>query len=206
MTVTANAGQGKVYGNADPALTYSNTSLGSGAALVGALNRAAGENVGSYAIGQGTLKSANNQNYSLTYVGDNFVVTQRPLSIIADSKTKLQGDANPLLTSTYSGFAPNEGPADLSGVLTLATPAANSSLAGNYPITLSGRSSGNYAISYVDGVLSVKSNGMAEPVRISIDDADRRRHQERAGVEVRDASTNTYRLIDGGIKLPEGAH
>ncbi|MEZ0300364.1 MAG: beta strand repeat-containing protein, partial [Candidatus Methylacidiphilales bacterium] len=55
ITVTANAGQGKVYGSGpDSALTYSITSGGlvMGDSLTGSLSRAAGENAGIYAITQ----------------------------------------------------------------------------------------------------------------------------------------------------------
>ncbi|MDO8789528.1 MAG: hypothetical protein Q7J42_15760, partial [Sulfuritalea sp.] len=37
--------------------------------------RSAGEPVGSYGITQGTVTDANNSNYLLTYVGDNFAIT-----------------------------------------------------------------------------------------------------------------------------------
>jgi hypothetical protein len=58
----------KTYGEADPALTYSVTSgnLANGDALTGALTRAAGQDVGTYAINQGTLSASNN--YQITFV------------------------------------------------------------------------------------------------------------------------------------------
>ena len=68
ITVTADAGQSKVYGDADPALTYTYTpSLIGGDTFSGALSRAAGENVGTYAITQGTL-TAGSSNYTITFV------------------------------------------------------------------------------------------------------------------------------------------
>ncbi len=76
VTVTADAGQGKTYGNADPSsYTYSHSSLGSGVALNGALDRAAGENVGAYAIGQGGVTDANNGNYLISYNSRDFAIT-----------------------------------------------------------------------------------------------------------------------------------
>jgi hypothetical protein len=56
VTVTADA-KSKTYGDPDPALTYQVTSgsLVGSDAFSGALARAAGENVGTYAIYQGTL-------------------------------------------------------------------------------------------------------------------------------------------------------
>jgi hypothetical protein len=74
ITVTADA-QTKVYGDADPTLTYHVTSgsLPFSDAFSGGLTRAAGEHVGTYAIQQGTL--ALSSNYTLTYVGANLTVT-----------------------------------------------------------------------------------------------------------------------------------
>ena len=59
VTITADA-KSKTYGDADPALTYQITSgsLVGSDAFTGALTRAAGEDVGSYAIEQGTLALA----------------------------------------------------------------------------------------------------------------------------------------------------
>ncbi len=38
-------------------------------------------------------------------------VTPAPLTITADNKSKALGEANPVLTITYSGFVNNDGPA-----------------------------------------------------------------------------------------------
>ena len=61
-------GQTKTYGERDPALTYQITGgrWWPATASPGALTRAAGENVGAYAIEQGTL--ALSANYALTYM------------------------------------------------------------------------------------------------------------------------------------------
>ncbi len=97
VTVTADA-QTKVYGNADPSLTYQITSgsLAFSDAFTGALTRAVGEGIGNYAIQQGTL--ALNGNYALTYVGANLTITARPITVTADAKSKTYGDADPALT------------------------------------------------------------------------------------------------------------
>src|ERR1700744_2533127 len=97
ITVTADA-QTKNYGDADPALTYQITSgtLAGTDAFTGALTRAPGENVGSYAITQGTLSL--NTNYNLTYNGANLTISQRAITVTADSQTKNYGDADPALT------------------------------------------------------------------------------------------------------------
>jgi sugar lactone lactonase YvrE len=67
ITVTAD-NQTKVLNSPGPALTYTITSgsLVAGDSLTGALARAAGENVGTYPINQGTLAASSN--YALTFV------------------------------------------------------------------------------------------------------------------------------------------
>ena len=101
ITVTADA-KTKEYSAADPELTYKVTAgtLASGDSFSGALARTAGESVGGpYAINQGTLSAGSN--YTLTFVGANLTITARPVTVTADAKTKVYGDADPALT--YSG-------------------------------------------------------------------------------------------------------
>ncbi|MGU0717096.1 MBG domain-containing protein, partial [Pseudomonas aeruginosa] len=91
----------KVYGDADPSLTYQVSGLkngdSAGSILTGGLNRAAGENVGVYGINQGDL-ALNSGNYDLSYQGNNLTITKALLNVIADGKTKVYGDADPSLT------------------------------------------------------------------------------------------------------------
>src|SRR5204862_519955 len=79
ITVTADA-KSKTYGDADPALTYQLTSgsLVTGDSFAGGLTRVAGENVGSYAITQGTLALSN---YTLSYVGANLTIGKAILTV-----------------------------------------------------------------------------------------------------------------------------
>jgi hypothetical protein len=81
ITVTANS-QTKVFGSADPALTYVITSgtLVSGDVLSGLLSRTVGEAVGVYTIGQGTL---GNPNYNIVFVTSNLTIT--PLVVLASA-------------------------------------------------------------------------------------------------------------------------
>ena len=71
-TVTAVA-KTKVYGAADPALTYTSSGLIGSDSLTGALTRTAGENVGTYNILVGTLSAG--ANYTLSYTGESLVIT-----------------------------------------------------------------------------------------------------------------------------------
>ena len=57
VTVTPDSGQSKVYGDLEPTLTWTASGLTNGdtdRVFTGALDRASGENVGTYAIGLGT--------------------------------------------------------------------------------------------------------------------------------------------------------
>jgi MBG domain (YGX type) len=174
ITVSANA-QSKIYGDLDPALTYTVGGSGlannpavstwngnvaisdtAGTVFSGALGRTAGENVagGPYAINQNTL--AANSNYTLTtYTVNNLAITPAALSIQADNASRAQGTANPSFTATYTGFKLSETPAVLGGALVFFTPATVVSPSGFYSIAPSGQTSSNYAVTYVNGVLAV---------------------------------------------------
>jgi hypothetical protein len=154
VVVTPNA-QAKIYGNADPVLGYSTSSLGSGASLTGSLARVAGENAGSYAINRGSISDAGNPNYQLTFLPNALAINPRPLTVSANDATKFQGDANPQFSLSASGFAPGEDLRNLSGLALLTTLASDASPIGRYLITPAGLSSSNYAITFVNGVLSV---------------------------------------------------
>ncbi|WP_027030775.1 MBG domain-containing protein [Mesorhizobium loti] len=155
VTVTANAGQGKIYGNADPSsYAYTNTDLGNGAALVGALDRVAGENAGSYAIGQGTLSGSANSNYDIGFVGSDFSIGKRAITVVADAQSRPQGSANPPLTYTVGGLglAGSDTP---SGALS--TDATTASAPGSYAIEQGSLAvSANYDLTYVGANLVVQ--------------------------------------------------
>jgi gliding motility-associated-like protein len=98
LTVTASAGQNKIYGNVDPTLAYTITTgaLVGTDAFTGSLTRAPGENFGTYAIQQGSL--ALSSNYTLTYVGANFTINKAAITLTADTKNKVYGTADPFLS------------------------------------------------------------------------------------------------------------
>jgi len=104
ITVTVKSGQSKIYSSADPIFTY--TSSDPAATFTGALNRTPGENVGSYAIGQGTLAVAGN-NYSITsFVSANFTITVKPITVTVNpGQSKIYGDAEPIFAYTSSDSA-----------------------------------------------------------------------------------------------------
>jgi hypothetical protein len=159
VTVTANSGQGKIYGNADPSVFgYTNTDLGNGVALVGALDRTAGENAGSYAIGQGTLISVNNSNYDITFAGADFTIGKRAITVVADAQSRAQEAANPLLTYAIGGLG-LVGNDTLTGALS--TDATTASAPGSYAIEQGSLSaSANYDLTYVGANLVVEPSSV----------------------------------------------
>ena len=72
LTITADA-KSKAKGEADPALTYQTDGLVEGDAITGALQRVAGEEVGTYAINQGSLSAGSN--YIITFTGAQLTIT-----------------------------------------------------------------------------------------------------------------------------------
>ena len=100
ITVTAEA-KSKTYGDTDPVLTYTyESALVTGDSFTGALTRATGENVGTYAITQGDL--ALSTNYTLTYTGANLTIGQKTITVTAEAKSKVYGEADPVLTYTFT--------------------------------------------------------------------------------------------------------
>ena len=99
ITITANAGQIKIYGNTDPTLTYTLEANSTGRGQVGAdtfsgaLSRAVGETVagGPYAINAGTLA---NGNYSISFTPANFAITPRSLTLSAMGTVSKTYDGN----------------------------------------------------------------------------------------------------------------
>jgi hypothetical protein len=88
-------------------------------------------------------------------------VSPAPLTITANSLTKVQGASLPPLTASYAGFANGDTSASLTTQPILSTTATSNSVAGTYPITVSGAVDANYTISYVNGTLTVTGNTAA---------------------------------------------
>ncbi|HUJ19248.1 MAG TPA: MBG domain-containing protein, partial [Nitrospirota bacterium] len=156
ITVTADA-KTKVYGAVDPALTYQITSgsLVGSDTLSGALTRAAGENVGNYAIQLGSLT---NSNYQITFVSANLSITAKPITVTADAKTKVYGASDPAFTYTTSGLVGSD---TLSGALTRVTGEA----IGTYAIQQGSLANSNYQITFNTANLTIT----VRPITVTAD-------------------------------------
>jgi len=143
LTITAD-NISKVYGRRDPDKTY--TIGGSGLvgadSLSGRLGRAKGRDVGSYAIKLGTLTAGSN--YALTFVGANFKITARELTVKADrGQGKIKGHADPVLTYTFGKLQKGN---SITGELTRKP----GEKVGLYPIRKGSISAGmNYVIDFI---------------------------------------------------------
>ena len=148
ITVTAEA-KTKMYGEVDPALSYTvSPSLETGDTFTGSLSRAAGENVGDYAIAS-TLANAN---YDITFVADNLRITQKAITITADAnQSKIYGEVDPTLTSQIT-----TGSLVDSDVLTGSLTRAVGEDVDDYAIAIGDLSAGeNYDITFVSDDLSI---------------------------------------------------
>ncbi|MCC9065454.1 MBG domain-containing protein [Flavobacterium piscisymbiosum] len=158
LTITADD-QTKVYGAANPTLTasYSGFANGETSASLTTLPTISttaldASPVGAYTI---TASGAVSDNYDFTYVNGNLTITKALLTITADDKTKVYGEANPTLTASYSGFVNGDTATNLTTAPTIPTTALDTSPVGTYTITASGAVSDNYDFTYVNGTLTI---------------------------------------------------
>ena len=142
LTVTAEA-KSKQYGATDPALTHVITtgSLVIGDSLTGALARTSGEDVGTYAVNQGTLA---NSNYDITFVPANLTITQRPISVTATATTKQYGATDPTFDYSVTTGSLVSGDA-----LTGALGRESGANVGSYAMTIGTLAGSNYDITFV---------------------------------------------------------
>ena len=178
LTITANSVT-RVYGAADPTLgvSYSGFVNGETSSVLGGslsvvdADAAPTTGVGSYA-GVITASGQTSTNYTITYVAGNLTVTPAPLTITANSVSRVYGAADPALGVSYSGFVNGETSSVLGGTLSVVdSDAATTTGVGSYAgvITASGQTSTNYTITYVAGNLTVTP----APLTITANDVTR---------------------------------
>ncbi|MGG2717243.1 two-partner secretion system adhesin CdrA [Pseudomonas aeruginosa] len=196
----------KVYGDADPSLTYQVSGLkngdSAGSILTGGLNRAAGENVGVYGINQGDL-ALNSGNYDLSYQGNNLTITKALLNVIADAKTKVYGDADPSLTYQVSGLKNGD---SAGSILTGGLNRAAGENVGVYGINQGdlALNSGNYDLSYQGNNLTITKallNVIADAKTKVYGDADPSLTYQVSGLKNGDSAGS---ILTGGLNRAAG--
>ena len=153
LTISANE-VSVYYGNAEAELAYSVDGLVEGDSLVGALERVAGNSVGSYAINAGSLNAQNASDYSVTFVSANYVIMPRPLTVIISDQSAEYSE-----TGEYAfdgtAYKITEGTVvegDNVGI-TIAKEAGTAM--GLYAIT-GAYTNKNYDVTFIDGVYEIK--------------------------------------------------
>ena len=172
LTITAD-NQTKVYGGALPVLTASytgfvNDDTASSLDTLPTLSTTATihSNTGTYAI---AASAAADPDYVISYVAGILTVTQANLTVTADDQTRPQGEANPPLTYSYSGFVNGDTPSVVSGAPRSSRPlprlpARMASTPSRSPLVPS--SALNYDFITIDGILTV-ANTPATTITLS---------------------------------------
>jgi hypothetical protein len=118
--------------------------------------------VGTYPI---VPSGATSPNYDISFVNGTETVTPAPLTVTADDQTKVYGGPDPAFTVSYAGLVNGDTQADITGVTASGPPTGSG--VGQYPITVSGGTNANYAITTVNGKETIK----AAPLKITARDA-----------------------------------
>ncbi len=156
---------------------------------------------GTYAITPSVTGTAL-ANYNVVYQSGVLTIDPAPLTISADAQSKVLNAPNPALTASYAGFVLGEGPGNLSGTLSCTTTAVLNSPVGSYPITCSGLSSTNYAITYEAGTLRVLYLVGACPVPQGDHDQDGNHHPILSHVILDPIKADGSSSFDGHGNVP----
>ena len=107
---------------------------------------------GTYTI---TPTGAQAKNYSFSYTPGTLTIKQRPLTVKANSASRLYGENNPTFAVSYEGFVNNETKKVLDTEPTVSTTATIQSNVGTYDIRVNGGRAKNYTLNYVNGQLNI---------------------------------------------------
>jgi len=149
----------RAYGDANPSFTATYTGFKNSETasvidtLASGISAAdANSNVGTYSI---TMSGATDNNYNFTYAGGTLNVVKSVLTARADDATRNQGQPNPALSVSYTGFKNGQNASVIDTLATASTVANTASAVGTYAITASGGLDNNYSFVYVNGVMNV---------------------------------------------------
>ncbi|PZP84768.1 MAG: hypothetical protein DI582_07880, partial [Azospirillum brasilense] len=153
--------QTRAYGDANPALSLTYLGFRNGddvadldtLAAAGASGANAFSPVGTYAIT--SAGGAADANYDFAYASGTLTITKAALTITVDDVSRTYGAANPIFTYSYSGLKNGEDGSVLDNAPSASTTANALSNVGTYTITGSAGLDDNYAITVVNGTLTV---------------------------------------------------
>ncbi len=184
----------RVYGDANPAFTFTASGLLNGDVLANVLGGTpntlanSGSSVGAYAIVGTALTSP--AGYAVAVTNGALAVTPATLTYVADPATRTQGTPNPGFTGNVTGLRNEDSLAgSTTGTLTWASPAITASATGNYAINGGGLSATNYVFTQAEGnstALAVTAAGRSRALAVLA-------HEQGAGaIEPRREDMGTY--------------
>jgi hypothetical protein len=141
-------------------------------------------------------------NYEVQVVNGALTIVPASLSISVNDTNRQYGELNPAFSASFSGFANDESPSVLGGVLEFSTPATSSSSVGTYPIVAAGLTSSNYAISFIPGTLTIAPF----PLFVTPDDKSRLYGAENPALTGRMVGIQNSDLITATYSTPAGAN
>ncbi len=125
-------------------------------------------NAGNYSLRVSFIPSDSSKFKSVSTSID-LIVKKAQLTIIAEDKTREEGEENPPLTARYVGFVEGDGPSNLEEQPQLSTVGDIASPAGTHLITIGGVEDENYDITYQEGALTITSLTLEVTLKIDLD-------------------------------------
>jgi hypothetical protein len=148
----------RIYGQANPSLTGTNSGTANGDDLGLRFSTAAtpASPSGTYAI-EAVFDDPDHKlaNYTVTSSAGTLTVAPAALTVTARDQSRRYGYPAPALTLDYTGFVNGDNEGLLTQLPTASTTASPTSWPGSYPITPSGGVSSNYTFGYVPGRLTI---------------------------------------------------
>lgn len=161
ITVTPESGQGKYYGQADTALTYTTSpAMATEDSLTGSLSRKEGEDVGNYKIGIGTLVDASG-NYQVTFSDTTVNYEVRSFTVPTTVRATITGHPNGSWTNHSAELTVTAPDGYLIAQTDSAGLGLNTSANWSTSFTIGSLSEGNNEIYYGLRVKDGKTNGNA---------------------------------------------
>lgn len=179
-----NANQSATYSGAEPTINTDTTVTltGSGASVPSfvsnelsfSVTKETGVNAGNYTLTPTVSPKSgysvdNVDNYDITSTNGTFTINKAALTVTANSENITYGDDKPTFSVSYSGFVNNENESVLGGSLVLECDYVKYGNVRTYSITPSGLTSGNYAITFESGTLTVSEKQITATISLLSD-------------------------------------
>ena len=191
----------RIYGNANPLFEYvveGGEAMGEPELTCVATTTSS---VGRYDI---VVSRGSVTNENVTFVNGTLEVQKASLTITADNKQIIQGDAMPEFTASYEGFKNGETETVLTKNPEFQCSANSSSEPGVYDIVPVGAEAPNYTFSYVSGKLTIAARPIAEDDKLSVSDVDITAGGEKEIAISLVNPNRKYVAFQFDLQLPEG--